>query len=69
MTPDLAELAAELPDGALLTDPDRMFAYGTGQEGDWPRAQQLFGESVQRFRDLGDDYYALRAARAHVIIG
>jgi predicted ATPase len=30
-----------------------MFAYGTGQEGDWPRAQQLFGESVQRFRDLG----------------
>jgi ATP/maltotriose-dependent transcriptional regulator MalT len=34
------------------------------QEGDWPRAQQLFGESVQLFRDLDDEYYALRAARA-----
>ncbi|HET7353144.1 MAG TPA: BTAD domain-containing putative transcriptional regulator [Gaiellaceae bacterium] len=42
-----------------------MFAYGIGQEGDWPRAQQLFGESVQRFRGLGDEYYELRAARAH----
>ena len=42
-----------------------MFAYGVGQEGDWPRAQQLFEESVQRFRDLGDEHYALRAARAH----
>ena len=44
-----------------------MFAYsiGIGQEGDWPRAQQLFGESVQGFRDLGDEHYALRAARAH----
>jgi hypothetical protein len=37
-----------------------MFAYGIGQEGDWPRAQQLFEESVKRFRDLGDDHYALR---------
>jgi hypothetical protein len=42
-----------------------MFAYGIGQEGDWPKAQQLYGESVQRFRDLGDEYYELRAARAH----
>ena len=42
-----------------------MFAYGIGQEGDWPRAQQLYGESVQRFRALGDEYYELRAARAH----
>ena len=42
-----------------------MVAYGIGQEGDWPRAQQLYGESVQRFRDLGDEYYELRAARAH----
>ena len=42
-----------------------MFAYAIGQEGDWPRAQQLFGESVQRFHGLGDEYYALRAARAH----
>ena len=41
-----------------------MFAYATGQEGDWPRAQQLFGESVRRFRGLGDEYYELRAARA-----
>jgi tetratricopeptide (TPR) repeat protein len=42
-----------------------MFAYATGQEGDWPRAQQLFGESVHRFRGLGDEHYELRAARAH----
>ena len=42
-----------------------MFAYATGQEGDWPRAEQLFGESVRRFRDVGDVHYALRAARAH----
>jgi predicted ATPase len=42
-----------------------MFAYAIGQEGDWPRAQHMFGESVQRFRDFGDEYYALRAARAH----
>jgi tetratricopeptide (TPR) repeat protein len=41
-----------------------MFAYGIWQEGDWQKAQQLFGESVQRFRDLGDEYYELRAARA-----
>jgi tetratricopeptide (TPR) repeat protein len=42
-----------------------MFAYAIGQEGDWPRAQRLFGESVRRFRDFGDEYYELRAARAH----
>jgi predicted ATPase/DNA-binding SARP family transcriptional activator len=42
-----------------------MFAYAIGQEGDWPRAQQLFEESVRGFRDLGDEYYELRAARAH----
>ena len=41
-----------------------MSAYAIGQEGDWPRAQQLFGESVGRFRDSGDEQYALRAARA-----
>jgi tetratricopeptide (TPR) repeat protein len=42
-----------------------MVAYATGQEGDWPGAQQLFGESVRQFRELGDEHYALRAARAH----
>jgi predicted ATPase len=42
-----------------------MVAYATGQEGDWPGAQQLFGESVGQFRELGDQHYALRAARAH----
>jgi tetratricopeptide (TPR) repeat protein len=42
-----------------------MFAYAVGQDGDWPRAQELFGESVQRFRVLGDEHYELRAARAH----
>jgi predicted ATPase len=42
-----------------------MFAYAIGEEGDWPRAQQLFEESVRGFRDLGDEHYALRAARAH----
>ena len=42
-----------------------MVAYATGQEGDWPRAQALFGESVRDFRELGDRHYALRAARAH----
>jgi non-specific serine/threonine protein kinase len=42
-----------------------MVAYATGLEGDWPRAQTLFGESVRDFRELGDRHYALRAARAH----
>lgn len=42
-----------------------MVAYATGQEGDWPKAQQLFGESTRQFRELGDNHYALRAARAH----
>jgi predicted ATPase len=42
-----------------------MVAYATGQEGDWPRAQELFGESTRQFRELGDRHYALRAARAH----
>jgi tetratricopeptide (TPR) repeat protein len=42
-----------------------MFAYAVGQDGDWPRAQTLFWESVQRFRALGDEHYELRAARAH----
>jgi hypothetical protein len=41
-----------------------MFAYAVGQDGDWPRAQELFGESVRRFGVLGDEYYELRAARA-----
>ena len=27
--------------------------------------QQLFGESLRQFRELGDEHYALRAARAH----
>jgi tetratricopeptide (TPR) repeat protein len=42
-----------------------MVAYATGREGDWPKAQELFGESVRQFRELGDRHYALRAARAH----
>jgi predicted ATPase/DNA-binding SARP family transcriptional activator len=42
-----------------------MFAYAIGQEGDWPRAQQLYDESAQRFRELGDEHYAQRAARSH----
>ena len=41
-----------------------MVAYATGQEGDWARAQQLFGESTRRFGELGNEHYALRAARA-----
>jgi predicted ATPase/class 3 adenylate cyclase len=41
-----------------------MVAYVTGQQGDWTRATELFDESVQRFRELGDQHYALRAARA-----
>ncbi len=41
-----------------------MVAYATGQNGDWPQAQELFGESVRQFRELGDHHYALRAARA-----
>jgi predicted ATPase/DNA-binding SARP family transcriptional activator len=39
-----------------------MVASATGQEGDWPRAQELAGESVRQFRELGDRHYALRAA-------
>ena len=42
-----------------------MVAYATGQEGNWPRAQELFGQSVRQFREVGDQHYALRAARAH----
>jgi predicted ATPase len=38
-----------------------MVASATGREGDWPRAQELSGESVQRFRELGDRHYALKA--------
>jgi predicted ATPase/DNA-binding SARP family transcriptional activator len=59
------ELHRELQDDWGTAFSLLMFAYGIGQEGDWPRAQQLFGESVQRFRGLGDEYYELRAARAH----
>ena len=42
-----------------------MVAYATGLEGDWASAKELFGESVRQFRELGDQHYALRAARAH----
>jgi predicted ATPase/DNA-binding SARP family transcriptional activator len=59
------ELHRELEDDWGTAFSLLMFAYAIGLEGDWPRAQQLFGESVQRFRDLGDEYYELRAARAH----
>ena len=59
------ELHRELQDDWGTAFSLLMFAYAIGQEGDWPRAQQLFGESVQRFRDLGDEHYELRAARAH----
>jgi predicted ATPase/DNA-binding SARP family transcriptional activator len=59
------ELYRELEDDWGTAFSLLMFAYGIGQEGDWPRAQQLFGEGVQRFRGLGDEYYELRAARAH----
>jgi len=41
-----------------------MFAYAVGQGGDWPRAQRLYAESAQRFRDCGDRHYALRATRS-----
>ena len=59
------ELHRELQDDWGTAFSLLMFAYGIGQEGDWPRAQQLFGESVQRFHGLGDEHYELRAARAH----
>jgi predicted ATPase len=59
------ELHRELQDDWGTAFSLLMFAYSIGQEGDWPRAQQLFGESVQRFRGLEDEYYELRAARAH----
>lgn len=46
-----------------------MVALATGQEGDWPRAQELSRESVRQFRELGDRHYALKAtcwlAQAH----
>jgi tetratricopeptide (TPR) repeat protein len=41
-----------------------MFAYAIGQEGDWPRAQQLYDESARRFRACGDEHYAQRATRS-----
>ena len=40
-------------------------ADATGQEGDWPRAQELCWESVRQFRELGDRHGALRAACSH----
>jgi predicted ATPase/DNA-binding SARP family transcriptional activator len=39
-----------------------LVADATGQEGDWPRAQELCWESVRQFRELGDRHGALRAA-------
>lgn len=33
------------------------------EEGDFARAQQLFDESLRRFRDLGDQHYILLATR------
>jgi predicted ATPase len=59
------ELHRELQDDWGTAFSLLMFAYAIGQEGDWPRAQQLFEESVQGFGDLGDEHYAMRAARAH----
>jgi predicted ATPase/DNA-binding SARP family transcriptional activator len=59
------QLHRELADDWGIAFSLLMFAYAIGQEGDWPRAQQLFGESVRRFCDLGDEHYELRAARAH----
>jgi tetratricopeptide (TPR) repeat protein len=59
------ELCQELGDPWGAAFSRLMVAYATGQEGDWPKAQELFGESVRQFRELGDRHYALRAARAH----
>lgn len=59
------ELHRELQDDWGTAFSLLMFAYAVGQDGDWPRAQELFGESVERFRVLGDEHYELRAARAH----
>jgi len=41
-----------------------MVAYAIGQEGDWPRAQELYDESAGRFRACGDEHYAQRATRS-----
>lgn len=41
-----------------------MYAYVVGQEGNWPRAQQLYDESARRFRACDDQHYALRATRS-----
>jgi predicted ATPase/DNA-binding SARP family transcriptional activator len=41
-----------------------MVAYAVGQEGDWARAQRLYGESARQFREWGDDHYARRATRS-----
>ena len=59
------ELYQELGDAWGAAFSRLMVAYATGQEGDWPRAQELFGRSVRQFREVGDQHYALRAARAH----
>ena len=59
------ELYKELGDAWGAAFARLMVAYATGQEGDWPKAQGLFGESVRQFRELGDEHYALRAARAY----
>ena len=39
-----------------------LLGHAVAAEGDLARAQQLFGESLRRFRELGDEHYTLLAA-------
>ncbi|KQV75509.1 FAD-linked oxidase [Aeromicrobium sp. Root344] len=62
MTPDLAELAAELPDGALLTDPDRMAGYRWDRANDPAAGVPL---AVVRATSAADVQAAVRFASRH----
>ena len=59
------ELHRRLGDAWGSADSQLGVAYATGLEGDWPRAQELCGESARQFRELGDQPAALRAAAFH----
>ena len=59
------ELHRQLGDAWGSAFSQLLVASAAGHEGDWPRAQELCGESVRRFHELGDRHYALRAACWH----
>ena len=56
------ELHRQLGDAWGSAFSQLLVATAAGHEGDWPRAQELCGESVRQFRELGDRHNTRRAA-------